>query len=314
MFNFFKKTKVVEIVEVVEIEEVDISVDDIIESHTTSVSSCPQESEDNYIEKIAANNRAIKFLGDEIYLSSFENESVLFRHKKEILEEENKNLKIRKKQDEFEKIYPKIDLSFLSMKQENKDEKSRITRFVSSSKEIVRLPVVPRFSIHQLEKNNISNKFYFRDCIITVRSLINSSDHCAISQVSLNINNNFIFKNIVKVFVSGKIEKGMNPPYRDESEWRVYMRSIKGCGSWYDTDIQFAHKFIGLMPTKTKEKIKEVEKDFSKIYLIKECESWTSTVVTRDPIIVGMVGEQAYLIDHFDCTDMEKYVKDQFTE
>jgi len=120
-----------------------------------------------------------------------------------------------------------------------------------------------------------------------------------------------ISKHIQKVFSNtDKNTRFKNKTYTspDFSRGRTYR----------DYKVGFRNEFKGMIPRQTKQKLENAASMFSNevgsnIFLIKECESWKQSTVTKDPLIIGIIGDQAYLIDHFDCTDMEAYVKSEFT-
>ena len=84
-----------------------------------------------------------------------------------------------------------------------------------------------------------------------------------------------------------------------------------------DGTFKFSTQFIGLIPTEVKENVKQAQNYFDKknIYLITETkpEEWNVEHITKDPLVVGMKNKRAYLIDHFDTTELEDLVKDTHT-
>ncbi len=75
--------------------------------------------------------------------------------------------------------------------------------------------------------------------------------------------------------------------------------------------------FNGLIPPETKSKIKTANKIFDKeVCLIAETmpEEWNVQTVKTDPLVVGVLnGENCYLIDHFNTTSVEDYVRKEFS-
>lgn len=74
--------------------------------------------------------------------------------------------------------------------------------------------------------------------------------------------------------------------------------------------------FNGLLPAETHRKIIEArgEKEVE-VYIIAETkpEHWTRVLPTKDPLAVGVFEDKCYLIDHFNTTPLEDYVKKEFT-
>ncbi|MHA1169667.1 MAG: hypothetical protein ACTSRU_17705 [Candidatus Hodarchaeales archaeon] len=281
----------------------------------------PKDDVESIDEQIKKNDDAVGFLQSEITESAFENEIPVFRDEVTRLSAENEKLECRKEQQKFEGLYPKIDLSFLSMRKENTDNQSRFTTFSSSSygnsdRQIDRIPHAPAFSIHRLRQRGTS--FSFEGCKIAIKYVKNVHDQSAICWLSMSAAFH-VLQNIGKVFTKLPIEKN-DYTGRSDAAWRETIPTIDNEEWFRGDDVTLSSEFRGLLPSATKKRIidsidkfKRPNSEACDIYLIKECEDWTTTVVTRDPLIVGIVGDQAYLIDHFDCTDMESYVKTEFT-
>ena len=82
-------------------------------------------------------------------------------------------------------------------------------------------------------------------------------------------------------------------------------------------DVILTANFTGLIPSEVKENVKKSLNYFGKkgIYLITETkpEQWNVKFITKDPLVIGMKNNQAYLIDHFNTTKLENLVKDTYT-
>lgn len=82
---------------------------------------------------------------------------------------------------------------------------------------------------------------------------------------------------------------------------------------------QIETTFQGIIPKETKERIEQAEAIFGNgIYMIAETkpEQWREArILTKDPIIVGIssMTERCYLIDHFQTTPVEDYVRREFS-
>lgn len=219
---------------------------------------------------------------------------------------ENEN-KVRRQ--ELQSKYKSIDLGFLSMKRENPDKKSRTTDFLGQSVEggdIVRLPFVPVFSCHKLR----TPQYMFEECKILIQYGKTVKQRASVIRIR-----NYSLPTVMMNNVSQAIKHGMG--------------NTRGDGDWYAADttkwagsckifkelMSISHTFTGIIPPTVKENIQKADesKDFDSIYLIKECPNWATKEITKDPIIVGIKGEDSFLIDHFDCTDVESYVRKEFT-
>ncbi len=75
-------------------------------------------------------------------------------------------------------------------------------------------------------------------------------------------------------------------------------------------------EFTGLLPYDAKEKIDEARKLFgNNVFLIREAKNWDFIKRVRpsnDPLIIGTVKNQSYLIHAFNCTPIEMEVKEEF--
>ena len=84
-------------------------------------------------------------------------------------------------------------------------------------------------------------------------------------------------------------------------------------GNLADRDIRITltDKFSGLIPTDVKKECIEAYEMFSDVFLVKEA-NWRIDLIEKDPLIIGILNGEAYLISHFDCTPFEHYVKSEF--
>lgn len=84
--------------------------------------------------------------------------------------------------------------------------------------------------------------------------------------------------------------------------------------------------FTGLIPQDTRKKIIQAKKAFKEVYIVAEtsAEKWKirekeATVIkpppptNYDPLVVGWDGNNLWLVDQFDLTTLENYVKSEFT-
>jgi hypothetical protein len=293
MFNFFNKAKdeVKAVVTAVKKETPEfVKVMTLPEVVDHYVSTNEDSLDDDFTEindRIAKNEKMIKFLRLE-EKSGYDNEKTIYCDERRIIEEKNNKLKLKKvditRQTEANKVgYQKIDLSFLSMKRPVKG----------------RLAYHPAFSVHKYTGNG------FLNCTIEVDNYgIDVSNENFVPSMA-------VMRHLLKVFIPNLDERKLNAGYqrinyrhRDDSRNR---------------SVEIDCAFKGIVPSTTKEKIKKAaEETFSDknhgIFLIKECHDWQEKEITKDPLIVGVIGDQAYLIDCFDCTPLESYVTSEFTE
>lgn len=78
----------------------------------------------------------------------------------------------------------------------------------------------------------------------------------------------------------------------------------------------FTSNFHGIIPKDTKEKIESARPVLGNISIVAEAHDWqcTKEVITRDPLVIGCVGDRWFLIDHFDTTGAEDYIISKFSE
>ncbi len=72
-------------------------------------------------------------------------------------------------------------------------------------------------------------------------------------------------------------------------------------------------RFTGVIPDEVKSKIVEAKKDFKTILILAEIPKWSLTLTPErlpvgDPLVVGIAGEEAFLITDFDTTSLEDQV------
>lgn len=79
--------------------------------------------------------------------------------------------------------------------------------------------------------------------------------------------------------------------------------------------------FYGFIPDRTKQEVSEAKTIFGdRLFLIAETkpEDWTLTKIPRprivkDPLILGIIANKCYLVDHFDTSPVEDYARREFT-
>ncbi len=296
MFGLTKKTE--ETVAVLEpaVEKKEIlTLHDVVDQYVTDNDGSSLDQDFTNIDvSIQKNNKVIEFLTTE-KRKGFSNSNHIYEKEISKLKDENKDASTEKfsiqQQIEAEKLgLQRIDLSFLSMK---KPSKSKIK-------------FQPIFSAHKLEGEK------FQRCQFN----LNGSE---IQMPKENtVSSGAVCFPMLKIFVNGEIDKKCFYEYSYSQEIRYYRGDIIST-SGSSRGLQLSSDFFGIVPETTREKINKVKRLFSGrenlgIFLIKECPKWNVQEVTTDPLIVGVIGHKAYLIDHFDCTDIEAWVKQEFTE
>lgn len=330
MFNFLKKKEetVAGAVAVVEPEVAKLSdidkkrrknkntdINTIAELYVETVTE-PGLSPEELDAQITKNLNAIVFLTEEMDETNFANENKAYRDAIDKLTKRTAHMQVELLQKKFAGQYTKIDLSFLSMKKANKDETR--THTFSSDKGCVKdfIPYVPAFSVHKLRKD--SEGFEFGQCVIELEISGTVNDEKALSQICLRGLPLSILRKMGNAFTQEVMEEDQLRDYSNSPQWSI--NTPRSNRSWFSQNVVLSQGFHGMMPSETKKRVTEAYDKFTEImggrceiFLIKECESWKSEVVTKDPLVVGMIGDQAYLIDHFDCTDLEAYVNSEFT-
>ena len=77
--------------------------------------------------------------------------------------------------------------------------------------------------------------------------------------------------------------------------------------------------FQGVIPDETRQKIEAAKSDFKdKLFILAEAPKWQVNqhfvpVPIGDPLVIGWDGKNCWLIDAFDTTPFEKYIKGEFT-
>ena len=89
------------------------------------------------------------------------------------------------------------------------------------------------------------------------------------------------------------------------------IRWIYGNIAGRDIRISLTDNFSGLIPTDVKKECIEAHDMFDDVFLVKEA-NWQIEFIEKDPLIIGILHGEAYLVSHFDCTPFEHYVKSEF--
>ena len=210
--------------------------------------------------------------------------------------------------------YPEIDLSFLSMS----NRLNVCAGFFNQRKYQI---WVPKFSVYKMDKESpeFSLSFYYfgiksnRNEALKVGMSNNGEDIPKILADPLFDSLGFS-KTSKKIggiyFLNFSMLKNQEELKRDLYFLNAYM------------DIAYHQRilrtqFIGITPDKTLERIRESKKifDIKRIYAIAETrpEDWSVVVPPRDPLVIGLKDDKAYLIDKYDPTSLEDVIAREWT-
>lgn len=122
-------------------------------------------------------------------------------------------------------------------------------------------------------------------------------------------------RRIYRTVTTPKLPQLIQDCFKDVSDKLMEMAKEK------KRSIHLATEYIGVIPDVTREKISEAKPMFRDIFLIAEARVWvlSETVIPRprprrsDPIVVGFDGANLWIIDSFDLTPVERYVKLEFS-
>ncbi len=81
--------------------------------------------------------------------------------------------------------------------------------------------------------------------------------------------------------------------------------------------VRITARYDGIMPIRVREKIAQVEesKEFDQIFILAEVKEWQKDEVVipkKDPLVLGFVNNNLFLIDKYDTTGVEEYVANEF--
>jgi len=270
---------------------------EVVQKYVSQNNDLLDDNFSNINAQIEKNKKIIEFIEKE-KKECFSNEQHVYDDKIDNIKLQNNKLISQKyiitKQVEARAAgYKKIDLSFLSMK----------TRPLNS--EGSELSHYPAFSVHKYKKTDQKNEFV--NCEIEIGSYY------------LEINyNNFVSSCVVVENLLKSLLKHVKKENFSVGWGKSLRYSCHKNNGLTKRTIKITSHFKGIIPTATKQKIEEATKIFTGnescgIFLVKECPDWETQIVTEDPLIIGVIGDQAYLIDNFDCTNLETYVKTEFT-
>ena len=101
-----------------------------------------------------------------------------------------------------------------------------------------------------------------------------------------------------------------------EAEWVKIPGKIRKKYPASNKEYVLNSSFHGIIPQRVKKRIDVAKEIFDKgLYLIAETkpEEWNVQTITPDPLLAGVLGAKCYLVDSFETTPMEDYVKREFS-
>jgi hypothetical protein len=186
------------------------------------------------------------------------------------------------------KKYRKIDLDFF------KRTKKRTVEGKLSGNRIKLTVKTPLYSFHRLSR--YQEKYEFNKCEMRFDIKGGKVNYLYLSTMS---DDHPIAKRIQDIYKTTK-----RPPLN-------IIRWIYGNVADRDIRISLTDKFSGLIPTDVKKECIEAHSLFDDVFLVKEA-NWQIELIEKDPLIIGILHGEAYLVSHFDCTPFEYYVKSEF--
>ena len=203
-------------------------------------------------------------------------------YKKQLSELDQKKYILQQREKISKKKFKKINIDFMTM-----TKKREIT--VERNEKNVVIPLkTPMFSFHQYYHSE--EKETFKKCNFRL-------DLCG--KLVTNIKFNFymtespLTTKVKETYKNANFIKRIIAPFNSE------------------TSIELEDNFLGLIPAEIKKECREAESMFDSIYLVKEA-NWQIKEVQKDPLIIGFIENEAYLISQFDCTPIEHYAKSEF--
>ncbi|MBS3093700.1 hypothetical protein J4456_03930 [Candidatus Pacearchaeota archaeon] len=196
--------------------------------------------------------------------------------------------------------YPEIDLSFLSMSSTLQNDRGEIK--------------APRFSVYS-QKDDF-NKFYSE---IEDQVLLSIGNFYISFYVGGNSSKDEIYDPFGKLLIQSFNFRENLTRYNDYHIVTPTSKQVKSFRNYVGgkrKTLNLSSEFNGILPTVTKEKIKIAKSIFPKqVYLFAETkpDEWGHKEYSPDPLIVGVsLDNRTYLVDHFNTTKLEDYVRREF--
>ncbi len=264
----------------------------IVKKYVSKPKTKPSQKE---LEKI---EESINITLEQINAVENDKDGIMFTNETRALEIKKKQLQLLQKRKEAMqnsdkvqgKKYRKINLDFFKKTKLQRIEAKRNGNRVKATIK------VPMFSYHKLD--TYSDRYCFQNSQFRVDIKGGQITYFDISNLN---SDHIIYKKINAIYKKSNLPK-----------------QILYCGRYLVADmlereirINATDKFSGLIPTEVKKEIIEAKDIFDEIFLVKEAK-WQLEIIEKDPLIIGLLNGEAYLISHFDCTPFEHYVKSEF--
>lgn len=188
------------------------------------------------------------------------------------------------------KKYRKINLDFFK-----RTKRRHVKGKVNGNK--VELTIkTPLYSFHRLSRSISQNTYEFNKCEMKIDVKGGKVNYLYLSGMA---DDHPIGERINAIYKTTKM-----PPVN-------IIRWAYGNFMERDIRISLADRFSGLIPTDIKKECIEVYDLFDDLFLVKEA-NWQVELIEEDPLIIGILNGEAYLVSHFDCTPFEHYAKSEF--
>lgn len=203
--------------------------------------------------------------------------------------------------------YPQIDLSFL---EKSYKLKSKITGWKLSS------PWLLGFFDREIEKDIGIKVPTFS--VYPFYGINEFSMKLGTFKGYVEINNR---KKILPIILESRLLKSVGAFKIDEINADVYGGRFYYTDRPHERNLYIESEFNGLIPLKTKKKVEKAKKYFKDdIYIVVETkpEEWSfekkleDPDIKEDPLVIGLIGKNANIIDHFNTTALENLVKDTY--
>ncbi len=220
------------------------------------------------------------------------------------LNRRERQLILERKQLEISTKYSELNPSFLSMGQQKEHDGNTVR--------------IPRFSVYSTDNPTFS--IHFRrwydswDMVSKTKSVLGGNGRIEIVIYAPKLFSDQLIKSL-------EFNKYSNPSSDGSGHASEYLfqnipKKVTEKYVELGNVCVLGTQFNGILPDTTLDKIKEYEQtNGGNIYIIAESkpEDWTTKLLpTCDPIIVGVLEDKCYLIDHFNTTQLEDYVRREF--
>ncbi len=206
--------------------------------------------------------------------------------------------------------YPKINLSFLKMKNKN------FAYLVNFSDTSAIITGFPQFAIFDLDSPEF--KIDFHDLTLA------NNDCSPYAIFPFRYQYPYFYPKF-KSFEDGFNVMSLNSYLRKTNG---DLRTVKKISFPHtiqsSIDLSFTTYFKGIIPENTKEKIaiwdelSENSDIYDNTFILVEANDWNAKIAkhsyyVKDPLVIGIHNNQSYLVDIFNATSLEDYVRREFT-